>query len=441
MTMRCAVYIRVSTNKEEQKTSLENQRILFYQYLEDKGWDVFDFYVDVESGTTGKRENLQRLIEDAKQHKFDAILAKELSRLARNGGLSYQIRDLAIENRIHLITLDNAINTLEGKGDMFGLYAWMYEQESQRTSNRIKAALNSKARKGEFKGSVPPYGYRLNNGKLIIAEDDTPNVVRRIFRMYLEGKGFDAISRTLTREEYPTPAQVIGKANAGQYWHGSSIKVILSNPHYVGDLVQGRQSTINVTSKIREEITRERQIIHENAHPSIMSREDFEAVTRYMQGRKQQQAKPKAKKHLFTNYLHCADCGKSLWYVQIRKGYVCGNYYKHGKKACTQHNVKEKKLIEAILGDVRSFADTLNGKDVMGRLEGKAIQANKQSMKQVILLQKQIDKLREEKKRLIKLVANETITKADYLEVTKSNNEELSSLQDKIQIHQICCIV
>lgn len=135
--MRCAVYIRVSTDKEEQKSSLENQRSLFYQYLEDRGWDVFDFYVDVESGTTGKREHLQRLIQDAKARKFDVILAKELSRLARNGGLSYQIRDMATDNGIGIVTLDNAINTIERKNDMFGLYAWIYEQESQRTSSRI----------------------------------------------------------------------------------------------------------------------------------------------------------------------------------------------------------------------------------------------------------------------------------------------------------------
>jgi site-specific DNA recombinase len=158
---------------------------LFYDYIEKQKWDMYRLYIDVESGTSEKRENLIRLIEDAKAKKFDVILAKELSRLARNGGLSYQIRDIAMQNRIHIITLDNAINTLEGNIEMFGLYAWMYEQESQRTSNRIKAALSSKARKGEFKSSIPPYGYRLKEGKLILAEDDTPNVVKRIFRMYL----------------------------------------------------------------------------------------------------------------------------------------------------------------------------------------------------------------------------------------------------------------
>ncbi|WP_081666922.1 recombinase family protein [Paenibacillus pinihumi] len=99
-----------------------------------------------------------------------------------------------------------------------------------------------------------------------------------IYRMYREGKGFDAIARTLTREGVPTPAQVIGKKNAGQYWQGSSIKLILSNPHYVGDLVQFRQTTKSVTVKGREELPKEKQIIVKDTHPAIISREDFEAV-------------------------------------------------------------------------------------------------------------------------------------------------------------------
>jgi site-specific DNA recombinase len=136
--MRCAIYIRVSTNKEEQKHSLTNQRDLFNRYIVDKGLDIHAFYVDVESGTTDKREQLQQLIADAKAKKFDIILAKELSRLARNGRLSYEIRDIAEQNKVHIITLDNAINTLEGNGQMFGIYAWLYEQESQRTSDRVK---------------------------------------------------------------------------------------------------------------------------------------------------------------------------------------------------------------------------------------------------------------------------------------------------------------
>lgn len=109
--MRCAVYVRVSTDKEEQKDSLKYQQELFYNYIAEKGWDIYKFYIDVESGTTEKREELQKLIEDAQNKEFDIILAKELSRLARNGELSYKIKNLCENQGIHIITLDNAINT------------------------------------------------------------------------------------------------------------------------------------------------------------------------------------------------------------------------------------------------------------------------------------------------------------------------------------------
>jgi site-specific DNA recombinase len=285
--MRSAIYIRVSTDKEEQKTSLDNQKALFYHYVAEKGWDISRFYVDIESGTTEKRKALQNLIADAKQRKFDVILAKELSRLARNGKLSYEIRDIVESNRIHIVTLDDAVNTLTGKGDKFGLYAWLYEQESQRTSGRIKSSFFSKAKRGEFKGSIPQYGYTLEKGKLVIRQDDTPDVVRRVFRMYLQGVGFDAIARTLTREGYATPAQVAQKkTNVGLRWNGSLIKLILSNPHYVGDLVQNRETTRSVTSKVREIVPVEKQIIVKDSHDAIISREDYEAVLLLMNSRK-----------------------------------------------------------------------------------------------------------------------------------------------------------
>lgn len=430
--MRCAIYIRVSTDKEEQKLSLENQKNLFYTYVADKNWDIFDLYVDVESGTTAKRKNLIRMIEDAKSKKFDAIMAKELSRLARNGALSYEIRDIAARNNIHIITLDNAINILEGNSQNFGLYAWLYEQESQRTSNRIKAALGSKARRGEFKGSIPPYGYRLQNSHLVVADDGTPDVVKHIFQMYLEGKGFDAIARMLTHEDVPTSSQVVGKKNAGMYWHGSSVKKILQNPHYIGDLVQNRQTTKSVTCKERAVVAVGEQIIVSNTHLALISREDFEAVQRHMEGRKRQQTKLKAKKHLFTNHLYCDDCGKSLWYVQNRKGYICGTYYKHGKRCCTQHRVNEAELVETILNDLRSMTTVLDEQAVMTKLESKLQLSAKQAERQLMSLSKQVERLKEEKKNFIRLLANGTISEDEYRDVIGSSNKEILKLQENV---------
>lgn len=189
--------------------------------------------------------------------KIDVILAKELSRLARNGELSYQIKNLCENHGVHIITLDGAINTLQGNTHMFGLYAWMYEQEAQRTSERVKETLKTRAKKGLFKGSTPPYGYTIKDGKLHIRDDETPNIVRRIFNEYLASYGRDSIARRLYNEGIPTPAEVAGKKNAGDKWNDSNIKLILTNPHYTGDLVQGRTTTVSVTSNKRKKASDE----------------------------------------------------------------------------------------------------------------------------------------------------------------------------------------
>ena len=216
---------------------------------------------------------MRELIEDAKQHNFYVILSKELSRLARNGKLSYEIKDIADKHNIHIITFDNAINSFEGNIHMFGLlYAWVYEQESQRTSERIKAALNTNAKKGDFQGSNAPYGYKLSDKKLYLADDNTLEIVKSIFELYLSGKGFDSIARSLSKKGYPTPAQVAQKSNVSRYWHCSTIKTILSNPYYTGVLVLGRETTRSVTSQSRHSVPTEKQIVVRNTQPPIISR-------------------------------------------------------------------------------------------------------------------------------------------------------------------------
>ncbi|WP_096187054.1 recombinase family protein [Evansella halocellulosilytica] len=424
--MRCAVYIRVSTDKEEQKASLKYQQDLFYRYIEEKGWDIYEFYVDVQTGTTAKRKNLQKMIDDAQDKRFDIILAKELSRLARNGELSYKIKNLCENQGIHIITLDNAINTLDGNTNMFGLYAWMYEQESQNTSNRVKETLRTRANKGLFKGSIAPYGYEVKDGKLSIKDDDTPEVVRRIFNEYLNGSGRQSIARRLYNDDIPTPAESAGKKNAGDKWNDSTIKLILSNPHYAGDLVQGRTTTVSVTSKKRKQIEPDDQIIQKDAHEAIIPRDIFNAVQNQMKIRTKYITAPK--KHLFTNILYCNDCGKALWYRSNRKGYICGNYARHGSKACTHHAVKEKVLKNTILSDINTLVNKIDKEHYIKQLEVKSKKSKVSIQKQINKVTKQIEILRNRKRKFVNMLADELITHEDYRDNVEANNIEINDL-------------
>ncbi|WP_232463426.1 recombinase family protein [Tumebacillus avium] len=393
-----------------------------------KGWDLHDFYIDVETGTHDKRDSLKRLIEDAEQKKFDCILAKELSRLARNGELSYKIRRVLEENRIHIITLDGAINTLEGNTDKFGLYAWLYEEESRRISKRIKVVFRQMAKRGEFKGSIPPYGYNVHEKRLYKRTDETVEAVRLIFQLYLEGKGIESIAKEMDARGYPTPGQVSGRKNAGVYWQGTSVKLILQNPHYVGDLVQGRSQTRSVTSKVRDTLPQDEWIVIKDAHEPIISREDFEAVQALMKNRYVK--RPKAKKHLFTNYLYCADCGTALWYLQNRKAYVCGRFKKHGQNACTSHSMKEDHLTKLILSDLRELVNAgVDRATVLTRLELNVTKESQEKVKRVQKLEKEIEKLKAENRKFLKLLADDTISKDEYKEITEFNRNKVEELQ------------
>ncbi|WHY01361.1 recombinase family protein [Neobacillus sp. DY30] len=431
--MRCAVYIRVSTDKEEQATSLENQQRLFIHYMGQQGWGLFDFYIDVESGTTANRENFQRMIEDAEKKKFDCILAKELSRLARNGELAYKLKRILRSSSVHFITLDGAINTLEDNTDKFGLYAWLYEEESQRISKRIKVALVQKAKAGEFKGSNPPYGYKVVNKQLVVGDTSTVETVKAIFRLYLQGKGIESIAKEMDKRKYPTPATIAQKKNAGQFWHGTTVKLILQNPHYVGDLVQCRSQTRSAIDKTRELISENEWIVVQNAHEAIISREDFEAVKTIMKSRYYK--RPKAKRHLFTNIVYCADCGTSLWYLHDRKGYVCGRYRKHGINGCTSHLIREKQLKNVILEDLREMSSVaVNKSDFVQKASEKVKSIENDFRKREQKISNEIELLKTENKNLLRLLAQGTIEQEDYRQVADENNLKVQDLQQKLVI-------
>lgn len=409
--LKVAILVRVSTHKEEQKSSLENQRKLFTQVCAENGWEIYDFYQEIESGTHTNRKGLNQLINDAKENKFDLILAKELSRLARNVPLAYQLKDILNKHKIHLRTLDGAIDTLNGDQNKFGLYAWIYEQESQKTSDRIKQTFRTKAKEGEFNGSVPPYGYYLKDKKIFIRDDYTPDVVRRIFQEYIEGKGFDGIARGLYNEGIPTPSQISGKANAGEKWHGSTIKKILMNPHYTGALVQCRDTKPTITDS-RLLLPVSEFVIVENVHEAIISLDTFNTVQDMIISR--QRIRPQQEIHLFTNTAFCADCGRGLHFKKNRKGYVCGNYNKHGIKACSEHFIKEKQLAEIILEDIRSIIAKLNFDDVMGSIAKKANKVTNSTKKRLVKIEKDIADLNNDKVRLTKLLAQSSIRIEDY---------------------------
>ena len=409
--LRCAAYIRVSTKKEEQKTSLENQLKIIKDFTKSRGWYITETYVDIMSGTKGNRPKLQEMLSDATQDKFDIIISKELSRIARNTELAHKIKRILEENKIDFLTLDNAIDNLSSTSNIFGLMAWLYSEESETISKRIKASKIVKAKSGEFNGTIPPYGYFLKDKKLFIRDDDTPKTIKKIFKEYVGGLGFDAIARKLFEEGLPSPSMLAKKSNQTNYWSGSGIRCILENRSYTGSLVQCKTTTLNAISSKRKITKKEDLIIIQDAHEALIDIEDFNLVQSLIA--KRRKSRVTQTKHLFTAVLICDDCGRGLIYKKHRKGYICSRFNKLGSKACSNHHIYETIILDKLLLDAKQTILNYSSED-MESLSHKLESYKIKSLHKLDLLDKEKDKLNAKKIKMFELLLDDTITNQDY---------------------------
>jgi site-specific DNA recombinase len=145
--------------------------------------------------------------------------------------------------------------------------------------------------------------------------------------------------------------------------------------------------------------------------------------------------RPKAKKHLFTNIVYCADCGTSLWYMHDRKGYVCGRYRKHGINACTSHLIMEKQLKDFILEDLREIASfSVSKSDLVQKAGEKIKKIEKEINNKEQRINKEIESLKTENKNLLRLLAQGTIGQEEYRLVVDENHQKVQDLQQSLVI-------
>lgn len=436
--MKCAIWGRISSEKDTQQASIGNQHDMLRLYAYERGWHIVAEYEEVISGTSKekRRKAFLQLLEDMKAKKFDVVIAKEISRLGRSGDLLYKFRNIAKENSIHIITLDGKINTMNSDDRFYGFFAFLAENESEVMSTRIKQSLKILAKKGEFNGSIPPYGYETINKKLMLRKDDTPNNVQRIFKLYIEGKGTEAIARILTREKIPTPSQISGKRNAGTLWHGSSIKIILTNPHYTGDLVQGRTETIGVTVEGRIEHRKSEQITIANSHEAIISKADFNLVQDLIKSRAKNTSKVKGSKHLFTEVSYCKCCGKGMVYKKNRKGYICGNYNKYGTDFCTDHLIIEEDLKQRISKDLLNQLETMQDKTYLKKVEVAIKSKINKSEKLIHTSKKELENNELKKRRMLNLLSDGKIIPELFNDYLAEYNSEKTRINEKISQYE-----
>lgn len=437
--MRCAVYVRVSTEMVVQKSSIAHQKNYFQSYIRERGWKLYKIYEDIESGmSVEKRQGLKKLIEDSKKGEFDILLTKSISRFARNTleGLKY-IREFK-KSGVRFITIEDAFDSFEYDEFMFTLLLSMAQKESEKISERIKFGKKERAKKGFYNGSNPPYGYK-KEGKtgLVPAGDVTTEVVRMVFDMYIQGLGLYKIAKFLNEKGYPTPSMAAKKSNSSNLWHQSTIRNILTNEIYIGNLVQNKSKTKDLLNGIREENLNDEYIRVNNTHEAIVNLNTFRLAQEILKRRSI--VKSARGKYLFTDIMYCGECNSKLHHKKGKGVYICGKVNKMGKKYCIGCYLNEKKLRLRIEKDLfRLILDNIDLSGIRNKLREEM--GKKESCGDLNFLDYQIEDIVKRKNRLLDIYLEGLITKDKYnlKNISLENEEELLQKKKSRLILELC---
>ena len=381
-TYNVGIYCRLSNDDERdgESVSIENQKLLLQQYVKDRGWNLTDIYIDDGySGTNFQRPGVQRLIADAKAKRINVILVKDLSRFGRNYvEFGHYTEDVFPAVGCRFIALNNGIDTGgQGSGNEVMCFLNLFNEfYSRDTSKKVRAVKRACAESGKFMGVHPAYGYKrdpLDKHHLVIDEETAPTV-RGIFTMRASGMAFRRIALTLNQDGVTPPGtrhyQQMGRNDprrVSQKWGSGIVRQIIQNEVYIGNMVQGRYGSLSYKSRKLVSKPKEEWIRVEGTHEPIISREVWETVVRIEESNIRKRTPSDGSGSIFTGLVFCADCGfrmrNYIGRFQRKDGsqgryssFICGNYARSGKTACTIHTIPEKVLRQIVLDDIRAKA-------------------------------------------------------------------------------------
>jgi site-specific DNA recombinase len=353
---KAVIVVRVSTDREDQKTSVQNQIELGKELIEERGWELYKIYKDIVSGRIKNRPDYNNMLKEMENGDFQYVVAKEFSRLTRSLIGSEKLREISTKNNVHLLSVDGELDTLKKGYECITQLAADAQKEAEKTSKRTKNAIRMQAKRGEFIGSIPPYGYYVENKKLYPRDDETVQTVKRIFRSYLNGKGAKTIAKELQAEGFPTPSMIVEKSNATANWNDTTIYGILKNEAYIGNLVQLVEETYFANEERKRKKKPKNSVIKvEKTHEPIIKREIFEGVQNLRVSKPKSGAK--GQEHIFSNILFCKDCGSRLIFKSNwgKGSYVCSKYAKKGATHCSNHAINENQLMTKLSNELNNI--------------------------------------------------------------------------------------
>lgn len=428
--LRVAAYCRVSTDSDAQLESLETQKTHYENYINSRDdWEFAGLYFD--EGITGtkadKRPKLMRLIEDCKAKKVDFVITKSISRFSRNTTDCLDIVRTLLNLNIPVYFEKENINTGSMESELFlSILSGVAEGESTSISENNKWGIKKRFENGTYKLGYVPYGYRWENGEIIV-DPEQAVIVKRIFSELLAGKGTDAIAKSLNAENVPT--------KKGGRWTSTSIRGILANEKYTGDCIFQKTYTDSNFNR-HKNVGQLDQYYVADHHEAIISHEDFDAAVALIEQRANEKGIKRGsnkyqQRYAFSGKIICCECGDTF-----RRRIHTSTYVKYPAWVCNTHLTDTSKCTMLYLKDddiKLAFATMINKLIYCHKLVLKpyleSLQANTsdKALLRIQQLETLLEQNAEQRETLHKLMAQGYI---DQILFTQENNALLTQAND-----------
>lgn len=446
---KVGIYLRISLEDgdKQESNSIDNQRKLIYEYLHKNNFvNIVEFIDDGATGTNFNRKGFKDLLKNIENGNINTVITKDVSRMGRNYvKTGYYIEDYFVNKGVRYISILDDIDTYNEVigNELLPFRAILNDMYSKDISLKQKSSLKERKKRGRYIACYAPYGYKKNEqivGKLDI-DETASEIVRRIFKLFLEGKGTTTIARILTAEKVPTPAMHLNMnsdKNSMFYtvWKGNTVRKILRNETYLGYMIQNKETTISHKNPTRVYLNKEDYIVIPNHHVPIISKEDFDKVNEMLDNNKRKSNKIK-EKTLLHDLLYCDECQKRL----ARRDCKGKIYYfcptRTAFHLCDNSNYLSYINIEdEVLKYIKQFLKKYSDKDLLRQAYISEYSKNKTKIDEynVLLtnLSKELLKINNKLDTLYNDKLNNVISADMYKKYSSTLKEEQKNLQKKI---------
>ena len=429
--LRVAAYCRVSTDSDEQLVSLQAQKTHYESYIKaNPEWQYAGIYYD--EGVSGtKKENrteLLRMISDCESRKIDLIITKSISRFARNTTDCLEMVRKLIDLGVYIYFEKENINTQSMESElMLSILSGLAESESISISENNKWSIQRRFQNGTFKISYPPYGYENIDGQMVVNPKQA-EVIKFIFAESLLGKSAQEIVHDLNHKGIPS--------KKGGSWTAVTIRGILSNEKYTGDVILQKTYTDNRFNK-HINYGEKNMYLVENHHEAIISHEDFDAVYEVINQRAKEKGIEKRtnkyqNRYSFSSKIICSECGstfKRRIHSSGTRKYIAWCCSKHIRQIteCSMQYIRDD--------DIKTAFVTMMNKLIFGQkfilrplLDGLRNQNNTESFQRIQELEARIESNLEQSQMLTGLMAK------GYLEPALFNKEKNSLASESTRL-------